>query len=280
MPLTISRNDVAVLGAELQAAVSMALSRPDLRFLFLSERDVVDGWDLPNVTIRRSAAAAGVAAALSGIPVVVPLSPDWAAVAGQDLRRWSLAKWLGALSDRRFDYVLPVSAARPPGPWLVKGDLFHWPDAPVEGDGDSPGPAADGHRCGRLFQQRLQASAHFLTVGRWAGDERCALGTIRVHQEAAAREAFLLAGETVALPGIESRVRDIMAAAGHAGWFSINWVEDGRGDLWLTSLRPVARALFQLFRKGGIDLLAAPTAWNCLPAGLRFVVDHSYTEYR
>ena len=43
-----------VLGAELQAAVSLALSRPDLRFLFVSEQDVVDGWDLDNVEIRRA----------------------------------------------------------------------------------------------------------------------------------------------------------------------------------------------------------------------------------
>ena len=41
--------DVIVFGAELQAATSAALSRPDLRFLFLSDRNVVDGGDLLDV---------------------------------------------------------------------------------------------------------------------------------------------------------------------------------------------------------------------------------------
>ena len=42
----------------------------------------------------------------------------------------------------------------------------------------------------------------------------------------------------------------------------------------------VPRALFQLFRSGGINLLEAPKGQEMLSAGHRFVVDYHYASYR
>ena len=48
----------------------------------------------------------------------------------------------------------------------------------------------------------------------------------------------------------------------------------------MTSFRPVPRALFQLFRAGGIDLLVEPKGRTTLNAGHRFIVDYHYESYR
>ena len=119
-----------VLGAELQAAVSLALSRPDLRFLFVSEQDVVDGWDLDNVEIRRASRESfRPSGSLNNCLLV--LQPEMAVVC---IERDAFAVCavtcvLHVLANHYPQWVLPVSTWPTDHEWVLKGDVFHRPDA-------------------------------------------------------------------------------------------------------------------------------------------------------
>ena len=117
-------------------------------------------------------------------------------------------------------------------------------------------------------------------MGRRADADNCSLGLVRIHSEAFAREDFLVAGKSIEDDEIKLRVCSVLDVLDHTGFFSMNWVTDPGGRSWLTSFRRVPRALFQLFRAGGVDLLQEPKGYANLGAGQRFIVDCHYESYR
>src|SRR4051812_27694793 len=116
-PLRVSTYDfdVVVLGGELQAAVAAALSRPDLQFLFLSTRDVVDGWDLPNVSIRHSQNKVLCRANVKLAPSSLLLCPTWLVALEQPPEAAALTTTLSRLGGPLSETVLPVTSRPPPG---------------------------------------------------------------------------------------------------------------------------------------------------------------------
>jgi hypothetical protein len=271
-------NRIVVLGGELQAAVSMALSRTDVHFLFISERDAVDGWDLENVEIRK----AGPEEFNSDGDSInaIALSPRWLRCVQRDADRYALSRILNLIAAEFPEWAAPVSKISPEHGWMLKGDLFHRPDGTVEGAGGTYVEHVDLYGCGNVYQRRIKRLATTLAMGRRADAQNCALGLVRIHSEAFAREDFLMAGESVKDVEIERRSRAILDALDHVGFFSMNWVTDSDGRTWCTSFRPVPRAAFQLFRAGGVDLLQDPAGQVTVDANHRFVVDHHYARYR
>ena len=268
---------IVVLGAELQPSVSMALSRPDLQFVFISERDVIDGWDLGNVEIRKdNTERFQFDAAVRHIV----LSPVWLRCVGDNANRFALSSVIAKLAKTFSNWVLPVSNYPLQEGWVLKGDLFHRPDAILDGEGGSRAESSDPYGCCNVYQRQLRITATILSMGYRTDSDRCAVGVVRVHSEAFAREDFLIAGESIEEQQVESRTRLVLDALDYTGYFSVNWVIDADKHIWMTSFRPVPRALFQLFRAGGIDLLAEPPGRTTLKAGLRFIVDYHYESYR
>jgi hypothetical protein len=269
---------VVVLGAELQPAVSMALSRPDLQFLFVSDSDVLAGWDLRNVRITRIQLDELNLDSQAGR--VIALDHRWFRHVERDATRYGLSGVLSCLADEFPDWVLRVSKKPPDGLWMLKGDLFHRPDAVLDGAGDEHVEEADPYGCGNIYQRRIVRAATTLAMGCRVDSDNCALGLVRIHSEAFAREEFLMAGESVKNDEIDRRSRTFLDMLEHVGFFSMNWVTDEGGQHSLTSFRPVPRALFQLFRAGGVDLLSDPKGRANVDAGQRFIVDYHYESYR
>jgi hypothetical protein len=269
---------VIILGAELQPAVSMAMSRPDLRFLFISERDVVDGWDLKNVEIKRTRIESFAPCVAS--ESVVALSPRWLCCIDCDAAQYALSHVLNRLADAYSQWILPVSRTPMPSPWVLKGDLCHRPDAVLDGRGEQLAEGADPYGCVNVYQRRIVIAATTLAMGRRADAKNCALGLVRILSEAFAREDFLIAGESVNDDEIERRSRTLLDALDYTGFYSMNWVTDQGGKSWLTSFRPIPRALFQLFCAAGVDLLKPPKGFARVRAGHRFIVDYHYASYQ
>ena len=178
------------------------------------------------------------------------------------------------------NWVLPVSNFPLQESWVLKGDLFHRPDAILDGEGGLCTESLDPYGCGNVYQRRLQITATILSMGYRTDTDNCAVGVVRVHSEAFAREDFLIAGESIEEYHVENGTRLILDALNYNGYFSMNWVIVAGGHLWMTSFRPVPRALFQLFRAGGIDLLEEPPGRTTLKPGRRFIVDYHYASYR
>ena len=185
---------IVVLGAELQPSVSMALSRPDLQFVFISERDVIDGWDLGNVEIRKdNIERFQFDAAVRHIV----LSPAWLRCVGDNANRFALSSIIAKLAKTFSNWVLPVSNYPLQEGWVLKGDLFHRPDAILEGEGGSRTESSDPYGCCNVYQRQLRITATILSMGYRMDSDRCAVGVVRVHSEAFAREDFLIAGESI-----------------------------------------------------------------------------------
>ena len=287
----VAKASIHLLGAEKQSAVSASLAYPERTFVLVSDAPVVDGWDRPNVTFRRSTPSHWSSldeAIASCEDEAIALGPRWlrprGAHASNRLGGFNLGVVLPALADRFHDCIASVSdAPRGEGLWTVKGDAWHRPDATVMGTASDVRQVADPYGCGIVFQQWRPSAETQLVVGRRSSSGHLCLGVFKVLGEAQCREAMLLAGETIANTTLVERTTAMLDWLDHRGWFSLNWVvDDGRPVL--TSIRPVPRAVFQAMRHAGADLLAEPPMLLSSPcvarAGVKFVAEQHYSEYR
>src|SRR5262249_50677733 len=149
-------------------------------------------------------------------PIV--LDPRWFVCTGRDAGDFALSSAMDRLSKRFPDYVLPVSTRPLKQGWILKGDLYHRPDAVLEGEG--PAEVADPHGCGSVYQPRLSMVTTVLVMGYRSNAARCALGAVRMHSEAFAREDFLIAGESTEATWIEEKSRRVLDVLDHVGYFS------------------------------------------------------------
>jgi hypothetical protein len=269
---------IQLLGAEKQSAVSLALAYPDRQFQFVSDHRVMDGGDLPNTSLRFAQVDS-----FRAEPGAIALCPRWVRTMHGEVRNrlgtWDLPPVLDAVGAR-FGGTLPV-AGRPDGEqeWIVKGASWHRPDFTVVGRAAEVVDTADPYGCGVVFQPVRRADATLLAVGRRFASGRMGFGVFRVYGEAQCRESLLLAAETAEEPGIASRTTEILRFLDHRGCFSMNWII-ADGQSWVTSIRPVPRAVAQALRRGGVDLLVdgAPDV-VVAPAGVKTVASQHYAEY-
>ena len=265
---------IVALGAEVQAASSLALAYPDREVVFVSDQPIIDGWDLPNVHFQHATPTTWRRTTGQG-DEVVPLSARW--IPDED---WSLSRTLTVAAEAiGAEHVAPVHA-RPDaaGAWQAKGDRWHRPDTPVEGPGNELVDLADPHGCGLVFQRQLRGSGTVMTIGRFSG-RSAAIGIFRVFEERFFRDVILQAAETIADPRLVERSLAVTAALGLEGFCTLNWVVTEDRTL-LTSLRPIPRAAFVTFRRGGIDVFAPSSGSSLLAPGLRLNAQPYYASYR
>ena len=264
---------VLVLGAEEQAATSLALAYPERRFLFAGDSVAADGWDLPNVGFV-SATPGTVAALRDAAEQVVPLSPRWMA----DPAATSLSTVLPRIAAALPAFVLPVSPR--PGASrgaIAKGDAWHRPDTPIAGQPGELSDLTDTHGCGLVYQELIEKQGCVMAIGRHAGTIT-ALGLFRVLSERFFHVGVLQAAETAELPELAELSRSVLAVLGHDGWFTLNWLLTDAGPR-LSSFRPVPKAVFSCFRRGGLDLLAPGPHDARLAAGLRLIAMPHYAPF-
>lgn len=302
---------VLALGAEAQAATSLALAYPERSVIFVSDRDILDGSDLPNVcmALARPSEAHRFAGSADH---VVPLCPRWLQTgAGSSMahdaakrnpprntvhapahstQHDTIEKSVPAFSDYALsvvfarlgsvlpELVLPVQAAPGRGRWIVKGDRWHRPDNPVAGDARQLADVADAHGCGIVYQPWYESQATIMTIGRRYGPGAVALGAVHVFDERFFRDVVLQAGETVSSPEIVQATLAVLDALDHRGFFTLNWLRGGDG-LRLSSFRPVPRAVFQAFRRSGLDLLDPVSAIRTAAPGIRFIARPHYVSF-
>ena len=270
---------IFLLGAEKQAASSIALAYPERSFVFLTDQPVVDGWDLPNVEVRQASPRAF----HPDQRECIVLCPRWVHPKLSEPRNtrgaFRIAVALQNLRDRFGDIVAPLS----PNPFegvsnIAKGDAFHRPDGTLVFPTKPAEAIDDPHQAGILFQPVLPRAKTVFAVGRRTGSG-LKLGLILVHSETCARDEWITAGETISDERIADLTGQMLSFMDHYGFFTFNWIVAPDGSRTLTSFRPIPRAVFGTLKKAGIDLLAASRD-AIAKAGVKFVVDITYTPYR
>jgi hypothetical protein len=264
---------IVALGAEAQAASSLALAYPDRDVLLVSDQSVLDGWDLANVRFLHATPQTWRSSVTEG-DVVVPLSARW--LPDQD---WCLTRTLPIAAQAIGpEHVLPVGRLGTNGNWQVKGDRWHRPDAPIDGPAGELVDVTDPHGCGLVYQPQLRVSGTVMTIGRFDA-ERAAFGLFRVFEERFFRDVILQAAESIADSELADRSLAVIAALALDGFCTLNWVLTDEGPR-LTSLRLAPRAVFGTLRRGGIDLLAPSSGTSILAPGLRLNAQPHYASYR
>lgn len=265
---------ILVLGAEVQAATSIARAYPERSFTFASDHPILDGEDLPNVRMvlikleeRQEL--------ISDSGEVVTLCPRWLAPEAI----LSLSQVFEELELHFPGRMLPI-LNRPAldGRWIAKGDRRHRPDAPLCGTWQQLADVIDPHGCGLVYQPWTTASATIMAIGRRGRGTR--LGCVQVFDERYFWDNILQAGETVDAPDIVAASLEILDALEYSGFFTLNWLRTERG-LRLSSLRPAPRAVFQLLRRGGVDPLCEDDGGiHIARPGLRMIATPTYVSYR
>jgi hypothetical protein len=274
---------IGLLGAEKQAAVSAALAWPERRFLFVTDQPVVDGWDLPNVTMRRGTPGRR-PGSTNGPTQWVPLCARWAspdlAAPANALGVFDLRSVLDHLHRHFGEVVLPVSGEPPPGrEAIVKGNRWHRPDAPVVGVGLAAAEVQDPGRAGVMLQEHWSAGRHLLATGRRTGPGQLDLAVFHVRVESCARDDVLAAAETVCHHRVAELTVAVLEHLDHRGFSTLNWLERD-GAVRLSSYRPVPRAVFRTMRQAGLDVFGPPAGIRVARPGLRFTVDIHYSSYQ
>lgn len=266
-------NRIVALGAEMQAASSLAVAHTGRNVLFVSDQDVLDGWDIPNVQFRRATPDSWPRLVEPG-DLPVPLCSRWL-----PKENWSLTTILpraaAALGD---EWVLPVqNHPGSAGHWMVKGDRWHRPDSPMSGPAGDLVEVTDTHGCGLVYQPRTAIDGTVMAIGRRTR-EGTVLGLFRVFDERFFRITILQAAESIADRSLTALSLAVLDALDHAGFFTLNWLLTREGPR-LSSFRPVPRAAFGAFARGGLDPLSPPRGVSELGAGLRFVAQPHYASY-
>jgi len=264
---------ILALGAEKQAATSLAAAYPDCTVIFASDRDILDGSDLANVRMVHAtpADATKLAAAADH---VVPLCPRW--LCGDHTLSRVFDRLERALPDR----CLPVRAHRPSsGQWIVKGDRWNRPDVPLSGDARQLADVTDPHGCGLVFQPYSKTTATIMSIGRRERAGAVHIGTVEVFQERFQRDVVLQAGETIDAPEVLGASLEVLDALDHRGFFTLNWLQTDEG-LRLSSLRPIPRAVFLSFLRGGVDILRVASTVKVVASGVRFIAAPTYVSYK
>jgi hypothetical protein len=262
---------IVALGAEKQAASSLALAYPDDTVVFVSDCDILDGADLANVRMVR-ATPADAAELTRDAERVVLLCPRW--LPNAHALSSVLDRLRGTGRCLGFSGELPDS-----GRWVVKGDRWHRPDAPLSGEARELTHIADDHGCGLIFQPFCQSMGTVMAIGRRGRAGACLIGLVEVLQERFFRNDILQAGETIDDPETLAASLQVLDMLDHRGYFTLNWLRTKEG-LKLSSLRPVPRAVFRSFLRADLDLLGEVSELKRAQPGVRFSAYPTYVSYQ
>jgi hypothetical protein len=263
---------ILALGAEKQAATSLACAYPSCTVIFASDCDILDGSDLANVRMVRAKPSDAKKLAASA-DHVVPLCPRWLS------EDHSLSHTFDRLERALPGQCLPVRRQLAPcGQWIVKGDRWNRPDTPLSGDARQLADVTDLYDRGLVFQPFRKVHATIMAIGRRADAGSVHIGIVHVLQERFFRDVILQAGETIDAPEVLRASLDVLDVLDHRGYFTLNWVQTDEG-LRLSSFRPIPRAVFQSFLRGGIDVLGPASAVKVVAGGVRLIAAPTYVSF-
>ena len=277
--------DFILLGAEKQSATSFALSYPDKKFLFLSDQKVVDGWDLPNVTIKHSTANGleATCANYSGTYISLSTKSTSKSIApGFISEKQSCFDKLNHVYKAFPDISLVLTknfSEIPSKTFLVKGDFWHKPDAQQTVKAGNDEVPKDVYGCGYFYQELVDVEEKYISTGR-AEQGNLHLGLFKLHRESIAREEYVLAAETISDEQLLSLTKSILNYLKHEGFFTLTWI-CSKGRLFLTSIRPEPKALILTLKKAGIDLVdLKPGIEEIANAGFKMIGGINYSSYQ
>src|SRR5579863_6980639 len=157
-----------LIGAEKQCAVSIALANKKLEFLFVSMEPIIDGWDLPNVTIISYRKYLVNYKKYIGNSTFI-LNSKYQSLLHKDRIKNTPHSLIGVLSalHKHFQaFVLPVSEKVSKNDktesLIVKGNFFHKPDAVEVIKASMPVYSEDKFNCKYVFQKYLSPSKTFM----------------------------------------------------------------------------------------------------------------------
>jgi hypothetical protein len=133
--------------------------------------------------------------------------------------------------------------------------------------------------CGLVFQEHVDGTQTFMGIGLREDSARLHIGIVRVFEERYFRDNILQAAESVDAPDIVNASLQVLEALDHRGYFTLNWLKTREG-LCLSSFRPVPRAVFGMFRRGGVDMLAPCRSVTVVHAGIRIVAAPTYVSFK
>ena len=91
---------------------------------------------------------------------------------------------------------------------------------------------------------------------------------------------LLVAGETVFDLEVLNTSIEMLDFLDHIGFFTFTWIQKNKQH-FLSSFRPIPRAVFQTLKLAGVDFLTLKENEVLLAkAGMKFVVDIHYSSYQ
>jgi hypothetical protein len=266
---------ILLLGAEKQATVSAALAWPDVLFKGLTDHSVIDGWDLNNLQFH----------AMSPMNFnwpdqnddIWPLCPRWL-VANTKVKNLALQEVFDRLKLSFSSYILNYSSEPLKGGWILKGNYWHLPDGPFTGNDQNGDFNFVTNQ--KFFQEYLGSYPTKMTIGFRKDSSTVGLGVFDIYRESLGADDLLVAGKTIFDPKILNTSIEMLDFLDHKGFFTFTWIQKNK-QYFLSSFRPVPRAVFQTLKLAGVDFFALKeNEISLAKAGVSFVVDIHYSSYK
>lgn len=267
-----------LLGAEKQAATSIALAYPQKTFIGITDVRVVDGWDVPNLQFQF--AKPGEIELATGAQIHY-LCQRYAFSNSSHLDEsvLSLSQVSAILKSKGFHEFLYVERT-PNELSRVKGDLWRKPNQVATAT--QPDDIVEEHSGGYVFQRLLKNCAKTYIVTGNQSPTGCVLGVVEILREGFSREQAILAAQVVRNDAVKKLVKTAVGLLELRGTFTATVVETHDGALCVTSVRRTIRGVANLLLKSGMDVLHPelsrdPVDWSY---GHIAVMEHHYSTYQ
>lgn len=275
---------IVLLGAEKQAAISIAMAYPKEEFIFVSSESIICGWNLKNI-----------AAVIANLNLYeekkgdlkICLSSDWTHCLGDShhciTENFKLYDILAFLNAQFPNHVLPVfenPTMLSGKDWIIKGDSTHKPDMVIVGNEKTADLTLESNTQRLVYQELIEHDTNIIVTGRRNEAKGIALGALKIHQEGFGREAFLLSGETFQNKLLLTLIEDMLVSLDYVGFFTFNVIKQDSKFL-ITSFRPILRAACKTLLSSGVDLINfddCSRKWA--DSGKKFITEVDYNEFQ
>lgn len=276
-------NTICLLGAEKQAASSLAIAYPGINFYFLSDQKIIDGWNIKNASVHFATQENITEEYCNKFLRVLVLHPKWLLKFLKEpsniIQSFNLMNVMFEFAKILPEQVLPISDKLLPGMNIVKGNLFHRPDETSMVHQSAKSFVQDPHNAGIVYQPFLEKTNTINIIGYRKNKNTIGLGIFQIFKESICRDEYLLAAESIMNEKLIDWTLMLLNAIDHCGFFNFNWLQQ-KNTFYLSSFRPVPKAIFNTFINSGIDLLNSNESIKILPAGKKFISSIHYTSYR
>ncbi len=265
---------IYILDANRQSAVSFAREYPNQEFVFYTEKNIIDGWDLDNVSIKR--------VSKEEINVIMKthlydlIYTDSSILKYRD-DRYSLYNIFKKLNKTSKIKILPVKfEITDKNKYIVKGNFCHKEDQVII---VSSNLKMDKNI---VYQRYIKNVIQNIQVLAYKNKRNGIFITIMdIKQSAFGREEFFIAGETIKVDYIlEKTIESFKVLTDFNGFMSYNWIKDSNNEYYLTSLRPTIKSFFKVFGKfGDWNKINSMEGIYVTDSGIKLATKQNYSSY-